>query len=609
MILLPSRKNMQQFPNNQTSRSLSTRRDGSALPSVPLSLSPVYVPAAERQKWPQLPVYKRHSPLRRALPLLFLYGSLLGCCFWLAFPLLYDAMPDSIAAHSLTTAFPWLSRLFWTNGVPFLVAALAHVSWLDLHTNPAQAAGSLLLILLGMAFFLLFLAMRVCQYAVRKRVERTAALWLLGLFWLFTLLFGALFVFLPGGSSQDILRSALYGRLISVHHVNPYLASANLLASDSLYRALPPGVAPTSGPLWLDLTVPLTFFTQGKLILVLMVFRLAGLFLHLLNILLIWAILSKLKPEARLTGTLLYAWNPALLLLGISEMNPDSVVIFFLLLSIFFLQRRALLVSWICLLLAALINPFCLLLAPLFLHTLAKETRTLAGGRRALWWMGWLFFSALVLVLTYAPYWPGLGIGGIAFHLRKVFWQDTAQHSLLAALGQLPFAAWSPVAWILTPHHWLIIPALVIGILLLLGTWIAENVELSLLFGSWIFLALAILMPIGSPWLILIPFVLTLASSSRRTALLAHLLSIGSLVAYYLLLWPGTWGGQALVTIGLPLLIWGWTLFFLSTWQITHPENEEIELASRTHPLLSISRPSWPSRPSAWPSHLGARQR
>lgn len=599
-----------QQPPEQASRALRLRRTRSDLSSVPAR--PIYISATQRQSWPQLPVSKRPSVLRKSALWLMVYGVLLGGCFLLMYPLLFRIQTTAAAGLSLTTAFPWLTSLFWTRS-SWLVATIGQISWLNVETNPAQGGINLWLLLLLFSLALFFLAARECRRALNGQSGQRQIRFLVFLLGAFTLLFGLLFVFLPGSISQGTLLAALDGQLIAIYHMNPYLISPAVVAHDALYRTLDPGVlaVPQTGPLGLDLTVPLAWLIQDRPAFALLDFRLAALFLHLLNALLIWQILAKLKPEARLAGTLLYAWNPAVLLLGVSEVHADIAVIFFLLLSIFLLQRKVLLVSWVCLLLAALINPLCLLLGPLLLHALLKETRDLAAGRRILWWIGLWCVSFLVVVLAYAPYWSGLGIAGIVSLASQTFWQHTAQHSLLAALEQLPFAGWPPAAWLLEPHHWLILLALTVGILFLLGIWIADNAELLLLFGSWIFLALALLLPVSSPWLILLPLALALASSSHRTSLLAHLLALGSLLAYALLLQTSTWSGQALVTIGLPALIWGWTLFFLSTWEMTHPEETETGVVARTprRSGISLSRPSWPSRPAAWPSRPGARQR
>jgi hypothetical protein len=603
---------MQQPPRSQSSRALRSRRTQPALPGAALPTTPVYVSAAHRQRWPQLPARKGPSGLKRALFWLCVPGLLLCLCAFLSYPLIFESLPDSSAARALLGTFPWLARLFWTNQAPFLVTLLAHVSWLNLQAGSSTlAAANLLGLVLVAACVCLFLAARICQRTVRDRLSSVQMRWLLVLICGFTFLLGVLFLFLPGGLSQDILLYGLDGRLITVYHVNPYLVNPGMLVHDSLYRALTPGAftLPLVGPLWLDLTVPVAALTQGNPAFVWLGFRLLGLLLHLCNALLIWTILARLKPEARLGGTLLYAWNPIILLLGVSEMHADMAVIFFLLLGVLFLQRHAFLLSWICLLLAVLINPLCLLLLPLFLRVLNKETRIFSSGRRVLWWISLLILSGALAILAYAPYWSGLGTGGIADRLRQVFWPDTAQHSLLAAFASLPFASWAPAGWLLTPHHWMILPLILVGFVLLLGIWITDNLELALLFSGWIFLALAILEPISSPWVIVLPLALTLVSSSHRTSLLAHLLVLGALLAYYLALAGRQWDGQALATIGIPALIWGWTLFFISTWEMTHhDEDEEVVPVQPAVRRRGLSRPSWPSRPAAWPSRPGQRQ-
>ena len=120
--------------------------------------------------------------------------------------------------------------------MPFLVAALAHVSWLDLNNGSSQAAAHFLLLLLAASLLIFFLAAGVCRRAIRERLRRGSEPWLLALLCLFTLFFGAMLVFLPGGTSQDVLLSALYGLLVSVYHVNPYLVGPTVLAHDPLYR-------------------------------------------------------------------------------------------------------------------------------------------------------------------------------------------------------------------------------------------------------------------------------------------------------------------------------------------------------------------------------------
>lgn len=591
---------MQQPPRPST-RSLRAGRTNPALPGVHLTTTPVYVPAAPRQRWPQLPAGKRSSALRRAVFQLFFLGLLLNFCYCLLFPLFGEALPDSLLARALPRTLPWLRGLEWTRQLPSLATGLVALPWLNAQKSAAVAMANLGLLLLAVVGLVLWLAARAAQRAFQDRLPGGSLRGVLVVIWIFALLAGVWFVLLPGGLSQEALLAGLYGRLILVYHANPYLVNASTLVHDGVSAALRPGsfVPPQAGPLWLDLTVIPALLAQDDPVKLVLLFRVAALALHLLDVLLLWSVLGRLKPEVRAGGTLFYAWNPAFLLLGVSEAPLDLATLFFVLLGAFLLQRRSLLLSWTCLVLAALINPFCLLLLPLFLVALSREGRLGTRGGRAMWWLGCLFLLALIVTLAYAPYWSGLGLNGIGLRIGLVFWQDGAQASLLAALRRLPFATWPPAAWLLTPHNWLLLPAVIVGGLLILGLWIIDNLELALLFGSWIFLALFLFWPLNTPWLVLLPLALSLASSSRRTTLLAHLLAAGALVAYCLSYWPGHWDGQALVTIGLAALIWGWTLFFITTWQMTHQDDEEEQPARHR---LSLSRPSWPSRPAAWPS-------
>ena len=63
------------------------------------------------------------------------------------------------------------------------------------------------------------------------------------------------------------------------------------------------------------------------------IFKSLALFSHLINCVLIWAILSNLAPARRLGGTILYAWNPLALIELAGNGHNDGLLIFFLLLT------------------------------------------------------------------------------------------------------------------------------------------------------------------------------------------------------------------------------------------------------------------------------------
>ena len=219
------------------------------------------------------------------------------------------------------------------------------------------------------------------------------------------------------------------------------------------------------------------------------------------------------------------------------------------------------------------------------------------GGRRFLWWLAITSLSAVLIVLAFAPYSRGWSLMGIVSNLEGTFIEGNAVHSLDAAILYLPMGFPLFLSWLVVPNHWTILAGITIGSLLLFGLWLADTLELVLLFSSWIFLGMTVLLPVHWPWFMLLPLALAIVSTSRYTILLAILLTMGAVLEYYFLLWPKVWPNLALVTIGLPLLIWGWTLFFTATWLMARPKETEQQL-TKSIQNFRFSRPSFPSRPS-----------
>ncbi len=577
---------------------MRARRTQPALPGVTLPTASLMV-QQQGSALPQSPVGKKQFQHAKRTAL-----KLIGVGFFLT--LIYLAMYPLLAAvgnkplnQVYFTTFPWLPHLFWTSWVSFLVQGLHHILIFDLTNKAVPTTGypNLLLALFALAFVLVFVASRVGTKVMRERLTPKH---LSLLFWtacVLTGVFGFIFFFAPVVMSQDIFLYATYGRMASFFNINPFALSptANVTGLFQAYfldKGL--GVA-HYGPLWIDLTIPVVFVARANVLNILFGFRLLGFFFYIANAMLIWAILAKLKPEMRLSGVILFAWNPVVLLLGISEVHYEIVVITFLLLGALFFQRRAFLFSWVLMLLATLLNVFCLLLIPLFLKLLWKETRGMRGGRRFMWWLVLISLSVVIVVLAFAPYARGLGFMGIVSNVVGTFLQANAIHSLDAAILYLPMGFPLFLSWLATPYHWTILAGITIGILLLFGLWLADTLELFLLFSSWIFLALTVLLPLHWPWYMLLPLALAIVSTSRYTILLAILLTMGAALEYYFLLWPKVWPNLALVTIGLPLLIWGWILFFTATWLMARPKETEQQLPKSIQ-NFRFSRPSRPGR-------------
>ena len=584
---------MQQPPNQRTIDTLRSRRTNPALPGV-TQPTLILSPTTPR---PGVPPARKTRHAWRLILQLCLLGVLLEVLLLALYPLLVNITRTgngaSLVQQALPDVFPWLPSLYWTHAFPALLQFFSSMPLLNIQDKTTGANTFLSFLFLVLASGVGLLASRLGGRVILERLSRFDNTLLFWLVLSLTGVFGLTMLVAPIGLtvfSQDMLTYGLYGHIVAVQHANPYGVLPQ--PQDVLQKLV--GVKSTTpyGPVWTDISVLLALVAHDSIASTLLAFRSLGLFAHLLNVVLLWAILTRAKPEMRLSATLFYAWNPLILLFGVAEMHQEIVLVCIVLAAILFFQRNSPTLGWVFVLLLSLINLLWLPLLPLFFRLMLRQSRILRVGHRLLWWSGMVLISLVVIVLAYAPYWRAIGITGITAQLQRTFLQDTPVNSLDAALLHLPVSS----AWLTSPHHWSFLVLMLVGLFLLLGLWIADTLELVALFSGWLLLMLGVLLPVYWPWYLIAPLVLALCSTNRRTILLATLLLAASLLSYYWIL-ASTWTGQALVTIGLPLLIWGWILFFSSTWQMTRGQEEKRPETTRRG-TVGRSRPSWLSRPS-----------
>ncbi len=592
-----------QRPGREVSSSLRNRRTQPTLPGPTSPTVPVVAQSPSAGLYePRSQSKKRYTP-RHALFQLLLLGTLLEVCWLALYPLLAAATPSQdVAKQALLGLFPWLPQLFWTTRLPFLNSWLAVIPFFQ----PTRDEGSknLLFLLLALSFALTLLAAITGKHVMKVKPSVRDVSTLFSTILLFTILFGITFVFAAPVLSQDMFLYGTHARLVTVYHINPYTTLLSTFPHDLLHTGLPKDMQGRAlpGPIWIDLSLPVVLLARESIANVLLGFRLLGLLAHLANVALLWLILARLKPTARIFATLLYAWNPLVLLLSVSDMHLDVVLLLVLFLAILFFQRKSSLLSWVFLLVAVLINPLSLLLLPCFLRLLSRENST--GGRRVWWWLSMSGLSVCIPVLAYTPYWQSWGLNGLLTSMRQAFLPDAAINSLDIALLKLPIKFSPALLWLLTPQHWILFAVITVVCILLLGIWLADTLELVVLFSSWLMLALLVLFPIYWPWYVFVPLGLALCSANNRTILLAMLLTVGALLCWYFWLWQPVWSGLALITVGFPLLLWGWLLFFRATWVMTRPPEPEPPTNQQARQRFSRpSRPPWSGNTRSRPSH------
>lgn len=155
-------------------------------------------------------------------------------------------------------------------------------------------------------------------------------------------------VFSYNAFSYDLFNYVFDAKIVTFYHQNPYLHKASDFMGDPMlnfmrwtHRTYP------YGPIWLLLTVPLSFIGMGYFLATFFLFKLLIGFSFLGSCYLIYKISEKIFPEHKLLNLAFWAFNPLVLIESLVSAHNDIPMIFLLLLSIYlFLQKKKAL-AWI----------------------------------------------------------------------------------------------------------------------------------------------------------------------------------------------------------------------------------------------------------------------
>ena len=246
-------------------------------------------------------------------------------------------------------------------------------------------------------------------------------------------MFGITLLFLPAIFSTDIIMYISASHMPNIYYGPPFSTLAPQIPPMPNYGGMLTDFRPVLyGPLWLGIASLLTRMSRD-LVTVVLLFRGLALVAHLINCLLVWAILSKIAPANRLLGTLLYAWNPLILIELVVNGHNEGVIICLLLLALwFYVQQRG---KWfdiatlLCCGLAISINLMVLLITPLLLWFMVRNERYITRAILSFSWRA-LFVLAIVCI-AYIPVWQG---GATFLAITSSIDLQNFMYSLLALL-------------------------------------------------------------------------------------------------------------------------------------------------------------------------------
>lgn len=294
-----------------------------------------------------------------------------------------------------------LYLVFFT--LPFLLPDPEHYGWLadivKLSENKVSSSIAFATAIIAL-FVLYYLGWRVCRREASNKVTLTI--------FVFASLFGITLIFMYPITAIDMFNYFFAGRIFTHYHQNPMVVAPYQFSDDPLgWTALCFWWTPSPyGPLWSLLSAIPNLLGGDNLLLNLLLLKVEMVIFYLMSALLIYRILSKVKPHYRNAGLFLFAWSPLVLYEGIGNGHNDIVMMFFVLLGIYAIVQGRPSLGFAALMGSVFIKYTSALLIPFFLIFLVRQVpgirqRAFSLGKMAL-------IAASVALVLYAPFWsPG----------------------------------------------------------------------------------------------------------------------------------------------------------------------------------------------------------
>lgn len=210
-------------------------------------------------------------------------------------------------------------------------------------------------------------------------------------------------VFLPPLYATDVFYYAISGQISGGLHANPYLQPpASFPNSPLLPFNYWVDITTPYGPAWTLIAAAVAWMTHADPFWTTVLFKTLGALAVLGGAFFIYTILKNTRPQAAAKGTLLFLWNPVVLLEGIGNAHNDILIAALVLVAAWMLVSRKRVLGFIALILATWVK---YLTVPLAAFDLLVRLRSRRWKEFAIL----LVLGAILTLLLWLPFWIGLG--------------------------------------------------------------------------------------------------------------------------------------------------------------------------------------------------------
>lgn len=176
--------------------------------------------------------------------------------------------------------------------------------------------------------------------------------------------------------SYDFFNYIFYGKIITFYNQNPYLRTALEFPQDPMLNFMrwTHNTYPY-GPVWLGLTVPLSFLGFNFFLPTAILFKALASAAYVGTAYFISRILRKVAPGSETLGLVFFALNPLVIVESLVSSHNDIAMMFFAVTGLYFLVSRKIVSSFLYLLLSIGLKFATGLLAPLFIWSALSRNK------------------------------------------------------------------------------------------------------------------------------------------------------------------------------------------------------------------------------------------
>lgn len=247
------------------------------------------------------------------------------------------------------------------------------------------------LALIVFLFFFYFLILK----AVKKDKVNSQSLWRL-------ILLTAVILWLAYNAfSYDFFNYIFYGKIVTFYHQNPYQRRALDFPEDPMlgFMHWTHNYYPY-GPVWLIITIPLSFLGFQELIPTMILFKGVAVASYLASSWFIYRILAKINSKEKLIGLAIFAFNPLVIIESLVSAHNDIFMIMLALAGFWLWLKKKYLFSWLSLLTSIGVKFATVFLTPIFLLLSFYQWQKKKINWEKIWLFSFVFMTSALLVAT-----------------------------------------------------------------------------------------------------------------------------------------------------------------------------------------------------------------